>query len=332
MALNIGKLLSDPLGAVIDLGADLLGLPPQVKHAAKVAASAVTGNVVALVQNGIALAHSLVTPPAVTEYCPPPAPPPGYAPASGGAGGGGGVGGGAGAVDPNARRFVSALRVLEANFPVFDAGGGRIDGFVTKASLEEVLKSPCASSTLQGAARFLIDHPEYFHRLDTAAGIGWRDGVVGLKDVRAALRQAQGQLWQAELPSTGTWSPAGSLEGGTATATPSTSLPPTTSWQPPAVLERSMSVEERIQAILLRIADETDREMLQVVGEMDQNAARRSGASGAQAQQLDHSQEKLQLKLQRLIERRRQMFDLMSNVSQKFHEMAKTAIQNLARA
>ena len=42
--------------------------------------------------------------------------------------------------------------------------------------------------------------------------------------------------------------------------------------------------------------------------------------------------ELLQQRMQRAVERRKQMYDLMSNMSSKFNEMAKTAIQNLARA
>jgi hypothetical protein len=40
----------------------------------------------------------------------------------------------------------------------------------------------------------------------------------------------------------------------------------------------------------------------------------------------------LNLRLQRLMEKRKAMFDLMSNMSSKFHEMAKTAISNLRSA
>ena len=37
-------------------------------------------------------------------------------------------------------------------------------------------------------------------------------------------------------------------------------------------------------------------------------------------------------RLQRLMERRTQMFNLLSNMSAKFNEMTKTAIQNMSRA
>jgi hypothetical protein len=40
----------------------------------------------------------------------------------------------------------------------------------------------------------------------------------------------------------------------------------------------------------------------------------------------------LQFRIQRAVERRSQMFQLMSTLSEKFNEMAKVAIQNLGRA
>ena len=44
------------------------------------------------------------------------------------------------------------------------------------------------------------------------------------------------------------------------------------------------------------------------------------------------SQQFLQLRLQELMERRKSMFELMSDLSSSFHAMARTAIGNLGRA
>lgn len=107
-----------------------------------------------------------------------------------------------------------------------------------------------------------------------------------------------------------------------------------------------MSLEEKIQAILMLITESVDQEIEQtmqgIADAQDRLAQTRDGRAKAQkpAGQATHAKEteqqreieKLQLKLQKLIERRKQMFELMSNLSSKFNEMAKTAIQNLGRA
>lgn len=82
----------------------------------------------------------------------------------------------------------------------------------------------------------------------------------------------------------------------------------------------SLSLEEKVQLTLSAAMDRVDADVERTLGEI------------ANAQGDKGSLEKLHVQLQRLMERRKLMFDLMSNMSQKFTEMAKTAIQNLARA
>jgi hypothetical protein len=87
----------------------------------------------------------------------------------------------------------------------------------------------------------------------------------------------------------------------------------------------------------MSISENTDDEVLGVLNEMastrDQQATLgTSEADKKKAAKLETGMHELNLRLQRLMEKRKAMFDLMSNMSSKFHEMAKTAISNLRSA
>ena len=57
-----------------------------------------------------------------------------------------------------------------------------------------------------------------------------------------------------------------------------------------------------------------------------------STAEKKEAAKIQSSLHDLQFRLQELTERRKQMFELMTNLSSKEHEMARAAIANLGRA
>jgi hypothetical protein len=94
---------------------------------------------------------------------------------------------------------------------------------------------------------------------------------------------------------------------------------------PPCVPPRgsgtpSGNIEERLELLLLGLIGGIDNELEAVAKQLD--AAQNDGKASNE----------LNLKFQKLIEKRKQMFELMSNLSMKFSEMSKTAIANLARA
>ncbi|WP_163995421.1 hypothetical protein [Pyxidicoccus caerfyrddinensis] len=225
-------------------------------------------------------------------------------------------------LDPDFAEYRDALSVLNANWDTFDAAVGAKDNVLTRDNLAAILNSPAASSTLKRAAQFFKDHPEYYDRLEMANGVGGRDGIVGRPDVTAALRQAGAVQGSSGTPSTtGGGKPVGS--GGSSVK---------------SILDNpNMSVEDKIQAILMSIAENTDDELLGVLNDMaDQRDQRAtlgtSDADKQKAAKIDSSMQELELRLQKLMEKRKAMFELMSNMSSKFHEMAKTAISNLRSA
>jgi hypothetical protein len=226
------------------------------------------------------------------------------------------------ALDPDFAEYRDALSVLNANWDTFDAAVGAKDNVLTRDNLDAILNSPAASSTLKRAAQFFKDHPEYYDRLEMANGVGGRDGIVGRPDVTAALRQAGSVPGSSGTQSsTGGSKPVGS--GGSSVK---------------SILDNpNMSVEDKIQAILMSISQNTDDELLGVLNDMaDQRDQRAtlgtSDADKKKAAKIDSSMQELELRLQKLMEKRKAMFELMSNMSSKFHEMAKTAISNLRSA
>ena len=219
-------------------------------------------------------------------------------------------------LDPAFAEYRDALSVLNSNWDTFDAAVGTKDNVLTRDNLDAILSNPAASATLKRAAQFFKDHPEYYDRLEMAAGVGGRDGIVGRPDVTAALRQAD-----TVGGSTGGGKPVGG--GGSSVK---------------SILDNpNMSVEDKIQAILMSISQETDDELLGVLNEMaDQRDQRATLGTGDEDKKklakIETSMQHLELRLQKLMEKRKAMFELMSNMSSKFHEMAKTAISNLRSA
>ncbi|RKI63942.1 hypothetical protein D7X55_18880, partial [Corallococcus sp. AB049A] len=206
--------------------------------------------------------------------------------------------------------YADALHVLDDNWDTFDAMGGVKDGKLSLASLEAMLDNPAASPTLKRAAQFFKDHPEYWNRLEMAES--GRDGIAGWKDLDA-------ELDAVAKPSTG----GGRSTGGSRARD--------------IVDNPNMSIEQKVQALLMGITEDTDSELLDVMNEMASAREERatlgsSDSDKARGAKLDTSMQELELRLQTLMEKRKAMFDLMSNMSSKFNEMAKTAISNLRSA
>lgn len=222
-----------------------------------------------------------------------------------------------GSLDPNLAGYRDALRVLDQNWDTFDTAVGAKDGKLSMANMEALLGSPAASPTLKRAAQFFKDNPEYFNRLEMAAGSGLKDGVASRQDLNAELAVV------AKLPEVPGTSPNRPNTGGTRARD--------------IVDNPNMSIEQKVQALLMGITEDTDAELLDVMNEMASAREERatlgtSDSDKARGAKLDTSMQELELRLQTLMEKRKAMFDLMSNMSSKFNEMAKTAISNLRSA
>ncbi|ADO74250.1 hypothetical protein [Stigmatella aurantiaca] len=344
--------LAGPVATVVDLAGDALGLPPLLTQSIKTAAGAMTGNVM-MAASGMAGVASELTknPPAQTEFCPsqngsslgagyasprPSAPFPSST----------------GPLDPLAVSYRDALSTLAANFSVFDTlHTQKNDGRFNLRTLQAAAADQRLSPELRNAARFFLQHPEYRHVVDTANKGGRPDDTLSHQDIQKALKKVN-----EDIASQGGWASPAPAPGAPPVARPP---PPGQPWgpgngvPPPVPLPRPvpgcgesgdlrgildnphMGMEEKLQAILMAITRDTDDELLGVMSEMAslrEERATLGSRDQARAAKLDTSMEQLSLRLQKLMEKRKQMFELMSTLSSKFNEMAKTAIQNMGRA
>ena len=211
---------------------------------------------------------------------------------------------------------------------------------------------------MKEAAKFFLDHPEYFNRLEMSAGWAHKDGVVGMPDINKEIAQVNADIRRYGLPPSREAerpSPVRPPPGEAAPTDPVSPKPPEDSKTPSPISgeigkilgDQSLSIEEKIMLILSMVVDKVDEELEKVAGQIGDVSDERSAAAGEKVDQkdgeatkkqddkirkLDTAMEKMQLRMQTLMEKRKQMFELMSNMSTKFHEMSKTAIQNLARA
>ena len=430
----IGK--ADPISNLIDVGASLLGLPPEMKNVAKVAAGVAIANPVLVVSGAVGLTGSVLgaganaSAAATTEYVPRPgnptvtgyargavrpssaddglppleplvaetvapriavaggsrnaaaAPPPSPEPAGeartrnepaatsgrksevfllaermaasvgrpvqrqppgesgpGGPGPSGepgtrpelpgpevpggtqGPGAGGAGIDPKLAEYREHLEVLQNNFAALDAAD-RKDGVFSKHGLLLSLDDPNTPPEVRGAAQFLLDNPEYFNRLELAAGIGWQDGMVGMPDIRAELRRVDAQLAASEPPAD-----APVYGDGPVAVTPGQG------YLRHILNAPGLSIEEKLMALLEGGLQSVDRELQGMMGELVTLQTRKGNTRDAKkAGELDTQLQLLQFRIQRAVERRSQMFQLMSTLSEKFNEMAKVAIQNMGRA
>lgn len=224
---------------------------------------------------------------------------------------------GDGPLDPNLAGYREALRIIDANFATFDAAVGLSDGAFSRENLRAILDNPAASGVLKKAAQFLIDHPEYFNRLEMAASA--RDGVVTRSDVRGEIDR---------------------VDTDTPANPPSLPTPPRSGGEVAPIRsilgDPAMTIEEKIEAILMSMLERSDGELEKITKELANAEDKRNSLStdtsdkGKKAHaDASRSAEVLAQRLQKLMQRRDQMFTLMSNVSKQFHEMAKQAIQNM---
>jgi len=281
-------------------------------------------------------------PPASTEYCPPkdsaracegyarPAPP---------TNGSSPVGGGKGKLDPKMKDYLQSLQTLERNFQYLDATDGKMEGLLRLSDLQRIAGDRRVSPELREAARFLVANPGYFERLDVSTD---SKGVLGqvsqtfkndnaffLQDVRGEIGKVK-----AELASGGTARPPPGQPcptGGSATgSTASSSVKG-------IINDPSMSLEEKINAILMNLTEKMDDEILQTMDSLAAAQDKKAGISNDKGNEksLTEAQrdiDRLSMRLQQLVEKRKTMFEMMSTMSMKFNEMAKTALSNMRSA
>ncbi|WNG29686.1 hypothetical protein F0U62_41055 [Cystobacter fuscus] len=361
---SIGKLLGGVTnflsgGFLVDTLGNAMGLPPVITNAAKAIVGAATGNVMLAMDGAAGVAQELgKNPPASTEYCPPKdsaracegysRPTHGSSPVGGGHSrpthGSSPVGGGEGRLDPKMKDYLQSLQTLERNFQYLDATDGKMEGILRLSDLQRIAGDRRVSPELREAARFLVANPGYFERLDVSTDAqGFmeapfraikNDNAFNVRDLRGEIGKVK-----AELAAGGTARPppgpscpttGGSTPGSTSGSTASSSVKG-------IINDPNMSLEEKINAILMNLTEKMDDEILQTMDSLAAAQDKKAGISNEKGNEksLTEAQrdiDRLSMRLQQLVEKRKTMFEMMSTMSMKFNEMAKTALSNMRSA
>lgn len=355
-------------GALIDAAGNALGLPPVMTNAIKTVAGAVTGNVLLVADGAVGVARELSqNQAAYTEYAAPKDEKvacEGYArPERQGSTWGsssetrGSVAPGEvrpdGVLDPSILQYRDALKTLEANFTLLDTMDNVKNGKFTRKTLEKAANGANVPESVREAARFLLEHPEYRTQLDTASQKGGMvDGTFSTKDVRAALSDVNARIAQhgvrGESPSAPMPPPPGTSYG---TRPPVSGPRPEEPSRPPSstsggsasssvkgiINDPSLSLEEKLEAILMALTERMDGDILQTMDDLAAAQDRQSGIKNGKGDEkaladAQRDVDRIQMRLQKLIEKRKMMFEMMSTLSMKFNEMAKTALSNMRSA
>jgi hypothetical protein len=327
-------------GALIDGLGNALGLPAAFTQVAKGAVGAATGNVLLVADGAVGLAKELSqNQAAFTEF---------VAPKDGKRAGEGYSRPGEmrpeGVLDPSILQYRDALKTLNANFALFDTVDNVKNGKFTRQTLEKVANSARMPEAAREAARFLLAHPEYRAQLDTAGQKnGLVDGTFSMKDVQAALSDVEARIskygvrGERQVTSPGT--PVGSRSPVCGTSPEAPTRSPSTGGRGARdiINDPRMSLEEKIETLLLGLTEKMDGEILGLMDDLAEAQERQSGIKNGKGNDkaLADSQrdiERIQMRLQKLVERRKMMFEMMSTLSMKFHETAKTALSNMRGA
>lgn len=346
---------ADPLSNFIQGVGDFLHLPKEITDAGKVVAGVVTGDVVCAATGGLDLASraGFVSAPPPVEYhpssnpqvsgcgyfVPPPPPGPCGAPVGQPRAGSG--------LDPDVYAYRDALNTLQANFETFDAASSR-DGKISLGELRHVANDPSASPKLRQAAQFILGHDLYRNRLETQPNVLGAPrpelGYISTSDVSRELAATNAQMAQyggsagpvatapgVMPPSSSSYAPSGypmpgSIGVGSAGASSGMNPMQGLCW------DQGMSTDEKVMMILQNAYGQLDNQMNDLANQLADAQTRSGSTDQKTAQGGQRDAQMLQFKLQQVMERRTQMFTLMSTLANNENEMAKTALQFAGRA
>jgi hypothetical protein len=228
--------------------------------------------------------------------------------------------------------YFHALQTLQQNFRYLDATDGKLDGSLSRGDLQRISQDARVSPGLRQAARFLVDNPGYFERLDNTSAPkrmqSLREGALNddcftPHSLQNELNKVKADFAQYGRPER----PAGGASSGSTSGSSMRGI----------INDPSMSLEEKIEAILMSLTEKMDGEILQTMDDLaaaqDKHASIKNGKGDEKAlADAQRDMDRLNLRLQKLVEKRKMMFEMMSTLSMKFNEMAKTALSNMRSA
>jgi hypothetical protein len=224
---------------------------------------------------------------------------------------------------------LSALQTLLAGFDDLNHWNGILppDKVLSREELAAAASDADTSPSLKRALRYVLDHPTLLNRLSRSTdlgvtGISRNDLQLGIEDARRGGSKAT----PAKAPTVP--KPATSA----ATTPKSTSRKSTDPSIKDILNDKSLSVEEKIEMILMVLENRADDQMLSVTQQMDQNDDKKTNKDDRRkVTQLDKVDRDLNFKMERLMKRKEQLSNLLSTMEMKFASMAQTAIANMGR-
>lgn len=338
---GIGSALKsvDFLGMAVDAGAQLLGLPPEVASVAKIGIGAATGNAFMIADGAVNLAANIGSRIAVTEYAP------SCDPAIAGKGYASGKGKAKGSNKNQLKDCAKHLKVLRDNLHNVDSAGALIkfsDGVFNRFDLVAVANNVRYPEDLRASARYFLTHPDVFREMDVASRVGIPDGLVGLADIESMLDSVQSKIGNDKTPPV---KPQTASHQSRAVSSASSQNSSTQGTEAKSSVrdilnDPSLSLEEKISLIMNSLLDNIDSQIEQSMDDLasaqDRIGMKKEESEGNgpyKGETADtRKAEKINQRLQKLIEQRKAMNDLLSNMSTKFAEMNHIAIQNLGRS
>ena len=253
---------------------------------------------------------------------------------AGGATGGSSAAGGTG-TSAARNDELSALQTIRGSFEQVNQWGEGLvppDKVLSREELERAASNPDTSPSLKRALRYVLDHPTLLNRLSQSRGFG----VMGISrsDLELGIEDARrGATTSTKTPKpTTTPVPkprSSSSTGSTTKSSSSRAKDPSIS---DILNDKSLSIEEKIEMILMVLENRVDDQMLSVTQQMDQNDDKKTNKDDRKkVTQLDKVDRDLNFKMERLMKRKEQLSNLLSTMEMKFASMAQTAIANMGR-
>ena len=230
---------------------------------------------------------------------------------------------------------LSALQTILSSFdslnrPVSWLPG--IDRVLTREELEGAASNADTSPTLKRALRYVLDHPTLMNKLSRSKGV-FGDGMsrsdleLGIEDARQARATSGTTAKKSSSPAPKPATTSGS--SGTTSKSSSRSSDPSIK---DILNDKSLSIEEKIEMILMVLENRVDDQMLTVTQQMDRNDDKKTAKDDRKkVTQLDKVDRDLNFKMERLMKRKEQLSNLLSTMEMKFASMAQTAIANMGR-
>lgn len=258
--------------------------------------------------------------------------------------------------------MAKTLELVEANFDLFDSGNGKAgkDGKVGMFELSMVANDPSLPKEVRDAARRILESPWLMDRLDGGQQGGARDGNFDL----AAVKWLRGSVEQSARLN----GPAQTTEPGPAEApaqaAPRPQGPPDARVQqsgaPPAqaldtpdpsalsegggptvaqsesalgsVLDDpTVGFEAKTNLVLAEAMQASEDEAIDIYRQYEASIAAQEDSSLSEKDRAaaEKREARLQIKLQRAMQKRQEMFQLLTNMMDMSHDMSMAAIRNM---